>query len=72
MPSSNENNNNQVEDQESTSNVTNLDINSCMDQKLRQDMLLSYTAAALALAKHRPNNEKSRAQRKQGNFSFSL
>lgn len=43
-------------------------MNNSMDQKFQQDMLLSYTAAALALAKHRPNNEKSRAQRKSGKY----
>jgi hypothetical protein len=39
------------------------------DQKFQHDMLLSYTAAALALAKHQPNHGKGRVKQKiQGNF----
>lgn len=59
---------------ESTSNFDTLTcppINLPPNERVQQVMSM-YAAAALALAKHRPNNEKGRSQRKHGNYSLPL
>lgn len=49
--------------------IPGLQMNNYLEQKFQHNMLLSsYTAVALALAKHRSNGEKTRVQRKQGNY----
>lgn len=61
-------------EESTTSNfISGLQMNNYLEQKFQHNMLLSsYTAVALALAKHRPNGEKTRAQRKQGNYCSNV